>query len=552
MEVQGSLRTWRVLLAGLWLATQAVAGVAAAASAPAEPAGKSPSTYYVRTDGGLPSQCDGKGDAAYRGQPGVGRCAWKNPMIALPPGAPPRLAGGDTLIIDAGSYMLGFSGPGADACSLDWPWDCVMSPVPSGPDAAHPTRILGRGHDGACDKPPELWGTERATSVLSLVGTRHAEVSCLDITDHSSCAEFHSGGAKCERDRFPYGNWARIGIVATDSSDVLLSQLNIHGLANTGIQAGRLSDWTLNKVRIASNGWVGWDGDVGAKTSSNSGTIRFSEVTIEWNGCPELSPERRPAGCWGQGVGGYGDGLGTAQTGGTWVIEDSRFLHNVQDGLDLLYHTEQGSVTLRRVWAEGNAGNQIKVAGNAVIENSVIVGNCGFFKGKPYNVGVDDCRAYGDTVTLVAKSANDKALFVNNTVVSEGNTALLYNGMKGARLTAQNNVLVGRPYFLSPGKQSADIYAAPPTPDDSVIDRYNLKVGLRNVACRPDGTVCLPAGRAVLVSETPGQVDPRPAPASAARSSGLPAAAGVPLNDFYGRPRARAAASTRGAVETAP
>ncbi|HSI56838.1 MAG TPA: right-handed parallel beta-helix repeat-containing protein [Ideonella sp.] len=529
------------LVAGLLAGAATAAAGATLAPAPA-------TTYYVRADGGLASQCDGRVDAAYRGAASGGHCAWKNPLVALPPGAPARIAGGDTLVIAAGSYMMGFGAPGADRCSLDWPWDCVLSPLPSGPDAAHPTRIVGAGFDAGCPAAPQLWGTERASSVISLVGTRHAQVSCLEITDHAGCAEFHTGELKCQRDAYPYGAWAQSGIVATDSSDVLLSQLNIHGLANTGIHAGRLSDWRLSKVRIAANGWAGWNGDVGERTSSNSGRIQFSEVDIEWNGCPETLADRRPAGCWTA----YGDGLGTADTGGQWLIEDSRFRYNTQDGLDLLYHNEQGSVTLRRVWAEGNAGNQIKVAGTAVIENSVIVGNCGFFHGKAFTRDVADCRAAGDAVALVGKAAGQLLTFVNNTVISEGNTVLLFSGVKGTQLIAQNNVLIGRPNALAPGRQSADIYLDEKTPDDALTDRYNLKVGLRNAACRPAGTLCLAAGQQVLVNETPGQVDPRPGPRSPARASGLPTGGAVPADDLYRRPRPRGAASTRGAADAAP
>jgi hypothetical protein len=42
---------------------------------------------------------------------------------------------------------------------------------------------------------------------------------------------------------------------------VLLRDLDIHGLANTGIQAGRLTDWTVENVRLAGNGLAGWNGD---------------------------------------------------------------------------------------------------------------------------------------------------------------------------------------------------------------------------------------------------------------------------------------------------
>ena len=58
-------------------------------------------TYYVRTDGGTASQCDGLADAAYPGSGNGHACAWSSPMIALPAPpygqtAVPLIKGGDT------------------------------------------------------------------------------------------------------------------------------------------------------------------------------------------------------------------------------------------------------------------------------------------------------------------------------------------------------------------------------------------------------------------------------------------------------------------------
>ena len=46
-----------------------------------------------------------------------------------------------------------------------------------------------------------------------------------------------------------------------------------------------------------------------------------------------------------------------------------------------------------RVYAVGNAGNQIKVRGNATIENSLVIGQCGYFNGFYDMVEGDHCRA---------------------------------------------------------------------------------------------------------------------------------------------------------------
>ncbi len=314
------------------------------------------STYYVRPDGGSPAQCNGRADAPYTGA--SQDCAWDHPFRALPPDGSPRIQGGDALVIASGSYMMGYGAPGADNCDPDGAFECHMPPVPSGPNPAHPTRILGAGWNAGCPNPPELWGTQRPWYVLNLTDSSNVEIACLEITDHSACVEDHTGGLACQRDNYPFGEWAPVGIHAEDSANVHLRNLDIHGLASIGIHAGRLTDWTVENVRVAGNGSVGWDGDLWDGDDSNSGTLIFRHWTVEWNGCGETYPGGEPTGCWGQEAGGYGDGVGTGATGGDWIIEDSAFLHNTSDGLDLLYHSLGGRVVLNRVHAEGNAGNR--------------------------------------------------------------------------------------------------------------------------------------------------------------------------------------------------
>ncbi|OQY24060.1 MAG: hypothetical protein B6I34_04010, partial [Anaerolineaceae bacterium 4572_32.1] len=336
---------------------------------------QSPITWYVRPDGGSPAQCTGQTNAPYPDSGTAQDCAWDHPFRALPPDGTARIDGGDTLIIAEGSYKMGYDAPGDDNCESDYAWDCHMPPIPSGPDPAHPTRILGQGWDSGCANPPQLWGSERPWYILNLSNSSNVEIACLEITDHSSCVKDHTGGLACRRDEAPYGDWAADGIYAQDSANVTLRDLNIHGLAVAGIRAGRLADWTVEDVRIAGNGWVGWEGDIDG-SDSNTGTLTFRHWTVEWNGCGETYPGGEPAGCWDENVGGYGDGVGTGATGGDWIIEDSAFLHNTSDGLDLLYHSEGGRISLNRVRAEGNAGNQVKITGQAAITNSVLVGNC--------------------------------------------------------------------------------------------------------------------------------------------------------------------------------
>ncbi len=498
-------------------------------------AGPAAATYYVRPDGGSPDQCTGLVDAPYPGSGSGQPCAWDHPFRALPPGGAPRIAGGDTLVIGAGSYRMGYGAPGADnpaVCDADYPWDCHMVPLPSGPDPAHPTRILGWGWESGCADPPELWGAERTAMLLNLTASSNVEVGCLEITDHSGCVEDHSGGLACQRESYPYGDWAPIGLYAADAISVYLHDLNIHGLAHAGVWAGRLTDWTVEHVRIAGNGWAGWDGDIEG-SDSNSGTLTFRHWTVEWNGCAETYPGGEPTGCWAQTAGGYGDGVGTGETGGDWVIEDSAFLHNTSDGLDLLYHRLDGSVTIRRTVAMGNAGNQIKTNGAARIENSVIVGNCGYFEGQPFTYNVDPCRAYGNALA-VSLQPGDRAEVVNNTITGEGDClmeALCEGTCTGSEsLWMRNNIFVGRPDFAQPDEATCLVYTESVTLD---VD-YSVITGTKDEPPCP--------GAHDLCGISPGLVDPsldsfdgHLLPGSPAIDAGT--ASGAPPDDLDGHPR---------------
>jgi len=498
-------------------------------------------TYYIRPDGGDADQCTGLVDAPYPGSGSHQPCAWDHPFRALQPsgeaGVPGtvRIAGGDTLMIAAGSYRLGYGAPGAENCHSEYPWDCVMPPVPGGPDAAHPTRIVGRGWDAGCPNPPELWGTERAAHLLNLSGTHYAEIACLELTDHATCAYEHSGSLACLTESYPYGDWAAIGLYAVDAADIVLRDLNIHGLADRGVLAGRLSNWTVERVRIAGNGWAGWDGDVEGD-DSNSGTLIFRHWTVEWNGCVETYPGGEPSGCWAQTAGGYGDGVGTGETGGHWIIEDSAFLHNTSDGLDLLYARRPGSlIEIRRTLARDNAGNPIKTNGPTRIENSVIVGNCGYFEGKPFTYHVDNCRAEGNTLALALRPGSTVTV-TNNTLTGEGD-CLVEVGCEGSCTGAdtvrmRNNIFLGQTDFLQPFEQTCFVYWEN-FPANPVDTDYTIIHNVKETPCPVgDHDICQAPG---LVNETLAHFDAHLRSDSPAINSG--SAADAPADDFDGRPR---------------
>ncbi len=490
--------------------------------------------YYIRPDGGSAEQCTGRANAAYPGSGLNQPCAWDHPFRGLPPMETPRIAGGDTLFIAAGSYRMGYGAPGADACDAAGAFDCLMSPIPGGPDAAHPTRILGDSKN-----PPELWGAERPWFILNLTDSSNLEIGYLEITDHSGCVEFHSSGLACARDAPPYGDWAGYGLHAEDAANVYLHDLDIHGLAAGGVHAGRLTDWTVERVRIAGNGWVGWDGDLWDEFGdSNAGNLIFRRWTVEWNGCGETWPGQQPTGCWpGQSAGGYGDGVATGESGGRWLIEDSVIRYNTSDGLDFLYIRAPGSsIAIRRTKVEGNAGNQVKTyRGPFTLENSILAGNCGFFAGQPFTHDVDHCRALGDALAL-GLTAGDQVTVTHNTFTSEGDclvTAECYGGCNGSeRARLRNNIFQGQTDFLQPLERTCLIYQEtfPANPFD--LD-YSLINGVKNDLCLGDHDLCgLGPG---LASTAADSFDAHLLAGSPAIDAGLASAA--PLDDFDGRAR---------------
>jgi len=533
-----------VLVLALWIVA-ASAGCQEALGVTATPLPASPlrapaqaAVFYVRPDGGDATQCTGLADAPYSGS-GTGQpCAWEHPFHALPPGGTPRIQGGDTLLIGAGSYPMGFGAPGLEACEADSAFDCHMPPLPGGPDAAHPTRILGAGWDAGCPHPPELWGTERSWFILNLAGSSHVEIGCLEITDHSGCVEFHTGGLACERDAPPYGPWASDGIYAVDSTDVDLHHLNIHGLATAGVRAGRLADWRVVDVRIAGNGWVGWEGDLG-EDSANAGTLLFRRLIVEWNGCGETYPGGAPAGCWGQTAGGYGDGIGTGETGGRWIFEDSAFRHNTSDGLDLLYVRRPGSrIEIRRTLSEGNAGDQFKTTGPAIMENVIAVSNCGFFEGQPFTHHVDNCRAGGSALALTLH-AGDAISVVNSTLTGQGDCLIIAECAEGQTcrgeelILLRNTIFLGHPEFSDPNDTTCLIWADGLPGDPFELDHL-IMADVKGMPdpCPPQSLCGVSPG---LVSETIDGFDAHLMSNSPAIDAGTPA--GAPVDDFAGRLR---------------
>lgn len=422
-------------------------------------------TYFILKDGGTMEQCDGLHNEKYDGQ--SNQCAWNHPWLALPPKGSANISpfkGGDTLIIGAGEYAIGFgaipSSGTADCESASYPYACLSSSVPSG-TSDNPTRILGNDYNSGCQSPPQLWGTYRTEHVINLQNSNHVVLECLDITDHAQCSRFHPS-FRCDDDIGVVEGYAYNGIYATDSKDVLIKNVLIHGL-DTGIHAGRLENWTMDNVVIRANKHAGWDGDIGVN-SSNTGDIHFKNGRIEWSGCIEPYPltQSQPIGCVSQDRGGYGDGLGTGATAGRWIFESFDFLHNVSDGLDLLYLTSPGQVIIKGGRYAGNAGNAIKTAGGGhLIENTEVIGNCGFFnQGDLWPDMVNHCRAQGNAMSLggaldlPAPNPSTASELSNVSIWTEGDCAIVFESM----LNIKDSIFYGAKDFLQPDEHSCFSY----------------------------------------------------------------------------------------------
>jgi len=462
-------------------------------------------TYYVRPGGGSDTQCTGTTNADYPGSGTGQNCAYSHPFYVFPPGGIAQMAGGDTLIVADGSYKIGYGAPNTGACSANGSYDCVMPAVPSGPSSSQPTRILGENWNSGCSTMPELYGVERVWQVMDLTSSDNVQLQCLEITDKSSCIESHqSGSHECERNSDPYGQWASAGIYASDSENVLLKNLDIHGLANTGIHAGRLEDWTIEDTNISMNGWVGWDGDItwaDPQNSSNTGDMIFRRVNIDYNGCGDDS-NGNPVGCWSQTAGGYGDGLGTENTAGNWLFEDSTFLYNTSDGLDLLYHRLGGTVTVKRTRAEGNAGQQIKTAGNDItLTNNVIVGNCGYFDGQSFTYNVDECRAAGTALAVTGSSSSNTITMYNNSLYGEGDCIMTSeHGINGSTNTinSRNNIFYGDVDYFQSWDQSCLLWNDDARGSTTFNNDYSLVYGAKE-----SGSYVCSAGSNNICSQNP-------------------------------------------------
>ena len=423
--------------------------------------------WHVRTDGGtcgLGNQCEGTTDAAYDGSGINEACACSTPQALNN-----IMHGEDIAIVHSGSYAT------------------TQISIPSGSSSTLTTKFYGEGWDTGCASPPELWASAPATNMINLTDVSNVDIRCLEITDHSNTANFNRG------------------IYAEDSSNVNLKNLDIHG-GNTGIMAGRLTNWDLTNVQIRNNHLAGWDGDI-VGADYNTGVFNFTNVTITYNGCYESATTGLPIDCCGQDNGCYGDGFGTGLTGGKWNFIGCNISHNASDGLDLLYSDDTTEVNVSRSLMEGNTGNQLKIPNKARVENSLINGNCLYFYGQTFTrAAVDNagyefpyCRAFGNTIEVAYRS-DTVPVFYNNTITGNGDVLVDVTGTctSGTDIIFQNNIMRGGRQGLddssfpacngSPGDDSVSVFYNAGNCASDFVETYNICYGFKEGENSCNGT----------------------------------------------------------------
>jgi hypothetical protein len=435
--------------------------------------------YFIHPEGGDIEHCNGLSTQPYSQNIEDQACALKHIFELLGPEQNTvNINGGDIITLlnnsdgSQAEYRMGHHDDYTSGnCSTSWAYGCNLPSLPAG-TADKPTIIRGEGWSNGCVIPPQLWGSNRAARIFSLINTQNVELSCLEITDHSSCVGAHGFPDEskiCDRST-PYTKlFADTGIYMEDSSDITLTDVTVKGLS-TGISAGRVSDITLLRTHLFANSSAGWNGDIYGDDDSVSGTILFKNSAITFSGCglvynPGASDHGEPHACARQDIGGYGDGIGTGETGGTWIFDNSQILYNNSDGIDLLYHHGEGDIIVKNSRIEGNGGNQVKVTGNTQLINNVIISNCGWNSRQAASLGAEgtNCRAGGAALSISWAHPDDKAVLLNNTVISEGDCIMGTGdrteiGAQNQGLYIVNNIFYGLTDYRQEWENSCLLY----------------------------------------------------------------------------------------------
>lgn len=486
-------------------------------------------TWYIRTDGGTNAECDGTHDAAQSGATDSGDagsvpdCALNHPNWVFPPrgeDVSTKAAASDTVVIKSGSYRVGCQNltdckdatvnlTNNSYCDDFYAYDCYMSDG-SASAVGLPDNITvigcsstgcGCSTDGdyttTCSTArPILWGAGRVNQVLNMSNTDGFLIQDIVIEDHDSCGEGHETITCSASGDLRYTELSmKDGINiegAGRTTEGTFKNVIVQGAIRYGIYGGNVGDIVFDNTWIIFNSFGGWNLD----TCSNDGTCGVdsgyriwvkNNSRFDWNGCVDngtVTPGTTVAsGCYGQGNGGYGDAIGSSNTSGEWLFEDSSASWNTQDGPDLLYinrgSQSGGTITIKRGRFEGNSGDQLKGDNNIYVEDTNVIDNCNFFKGKSYSDdGFDICRGgYAITIANNDNSGSTVAKFYNNTITCNHDT-MFGAGVEGTctgnfNIEAKNSLLLGGVDYIGGGIDNCSIFYKDCSATVNFTEAYN-------------------------------------------------------------------------------
>jgi hypothetical protein len=562
-------------------------------------------TWYVRPDGGtrsrtgVPGQCDGKADAAYRGSGVNQHCAFNDFRYLYDDkgyngiSAAWVIAGGDTVIVrgchnpgNNGECRIGGDPPGVkDSWCVGGPGmqGCSAGPIPSG-TALQPTRILGE-HYASCStdnvtirsRLTKFFGGNGLGTVVNLQNTNYVDFECIELTDHADCVQHGSPAYphNCEQGK---DDFASNGIAMNNNTrNILLQDVWIHGFTTAGIYGAVGAGINLTRVNVSFNGLAGWNFDDGRNTPDGPGaSINAHYVSMIGNGCNEEYPiaDSFPAiSCYDSNSGGFGDSWsGQDATLAFFTCDHCVQAYNTKDGF-IGPHTAVTRLTITNSESYGNMGQQWKwgatTNSTTIFENNLTVGNCSRMSaalpGAPasYNKYLSlFCRASGDIFSFFS-AAKSNVVFANNTTV--GYSATMFdlacqtkNTCGSAHFLFRNNIMLG---FLNPKYSPGDpnvpglFYYSDPS--DTVDGDHNVYGNVRGKNCPVVGHPDLICNNPLFVNQPPLKIssesqldnfDFHPGAGSPAIRHGINAS-GITV-DYYGVSRPNP--PSIGAVEPAP
>lgn len=492
--------------------------------------------YYVRMGGSTNTNCTGTTNADYPGS-GTGQaCAFNHPFWANTPtssavNTTTALSANDTLVIVNGSYRIGCQNGSTCAdssvnvarsqCNETASYDCYPTALPNNVTVIGCTTsgcgcTYSWGGQVTCSTTrPTLWGAGNVREVINVNGSSGVTIKDIEITDHANCNNFGSPFSDTWTCRNagdmnnPNGLAAQFGIDATSATNLTLTGVNLHSVGYEGIRVKNVNGMTItgsnnnyNTVGISND-------DTGSCTTCGlSGTITIDKSQMNWQGC--IEDWQHPGTiidhtCCSQSQGcSSAEAISMANTGGNWILTDSDFSYNTADNVDLLYlnrgiYAGLGSLVAKRIRAEGAPGNSIKGPNNMYVEDSFLIGNCGFFDGlvRTYdNSTFDHCRSNtGNPVAIEWKSGDSSnPTLYNNTIVSNSDVVVETSQActTGIDVIAQGNIFVGgyqfnddsgNPLYPGGGNDKTSIYYDSGTDgnglgcDADFVEDYNTFVG---------------------------------------------------------------------------